>query len=94
MIGPVSLRDLVEKIDGFDGKLSVLRYFDQVLGAESKCFLTDLDEEGNPPAGLREFMDVWHIREVIHGKCKLAGLEKPDVSTKVQLLLDYVENDA
>ena len=94
MIGPMSLYEFVERLDSFDDELTVFRKPNGDLTRESLIFLINVDEEEEEAQGLKEFIDVWHIRDVIEGKSKLTGMANPDVPTKLQLLLDYAENGA
>jgi hypothetical protein len=93
MIGPMSLRQLVQDVDSLNDELTVFWEPEGALSSESPVYLVDLNEEDEPD-GLREFIDVWHVRDVIRGKSSVAGLVDPDVSTKTDLLLDYAEKGA
>ena len=93
MIGPMTLLQLVEDVDSLDDELTVFWNPDESLASDSAVFVVDLDEE-DEPEGLKEFIDVWHIRDVIKGKSSLAGLDAPNAEAKTALLLDYAETGA
>ena len=93
MIGPMTLQQVVEEVDSLDDELTIFWKADGDLSSDSTVFAVNLDEE-EEPEGLREFMDVWHVRDVIKGKSAVAGISDPDVATKLALLLDYAENGA
>lgn len=93
MVGPITLRELVEIANSLNGEWTVFRKPEEELSVNSVVFVVNLDEE-DEPEGLREFIDIWHISDVIAGKSRVFGLNNPDVAVKVDLLIDYVKNGA
>ena len=93
MIGPMTLRQFVEDMDSLDDELTIFWTTDGDISGDSIVFLVDLNEEDEPDE-LKEFIDVWHARDVIKGKISVAGLVDPDLFTKTNLLLNYAENGA
>jgi len=93
MVGPMTLQQLVQDVDSLEDELTVFRNPEEDLSANSEIFVVDLEDE-DEPEGLKEFIDIWHIQDVIKGKAMVAGITDPDVSTKTNLLIDYAKNGA
>jgi hypothetical protein len=65
------------------------------LAADTKVLVVDLEEEESDTIeGFGEFLDVWHAKEIIDRKASLAGIENPNTNQKVNLLIEYAENNA
>jgi hypothetical protein len=90
----MKLIEVVEKLATFGDELTMFIESCDVLTADTKVLIVDLDDESDSIDGFREFLDVWHAIETVKGKASLAGVENPTASEKVELLIQYAENNA
>jgi hypothetical protein len=90
-------RELIEKLPDLNRSSSVYVENGRPLESDSTVQVVDIPEEADEPPvvpGMRCFMDVWHIREVLSGKAQLQGLDAPTIDQQVQMLLSFAKQGA
>jgi hypothetical protein len=89
------LKDIISKLQGFDSEATLFIMPNEPIHPEMRAAIVQIpDDDTLPPevAGLRVFLDVWHVREVLDGKTRLAGLSAlPSVDQQIQFLREYAE---
>ncbi len=93
----MTLKELIQNLPELDRSSTVYVEDDQPLKASSKVQLIDIPEEADlPPTvpGMRCFMDVWQIRDVLSGKARLHRLEEATIDQQLEMLLSFAKHDA
>jgi hypothetical protein len=93
----MTLRALIESLPKLDRSSSVYVEQEQHLKADSEVQLVTIPKEAESPpaiAGMRCFMDVWQIREVLSGKAQLNGLDTATADQQVEMLLSFASRGA
>lgn len=93
----MTLRDVITNLASYNGGQTIFLDRMSVLSADTKAVVAWMPEDDSPPEeakGLGIFIDVWHARDVIEGKSRLAKIAQPTVDQKVALLIEFVKQGA
>lgn len=94
----MTLRDAISNLNRFRSSDTLFVVAGQPLHADISTVVAAIPEDDSIPAeaaGHRIFLDVSHVREVLSGKARLAGLrEEPTLEQKLDFLLQYATNGA
>lgn len=93
----MTFREVIEKISSFDDEQTIFLDRQTELCADTPAVVAWISEDESHPDeanGLSVFLDIWHAREVIEGKARLAKLSKPSTAQKLNLLIEYAKKDA
>ena len=91
----MNLRDAISQLRQADDDATLFIGRDGPIRADMPAAIGQIAEDDTQPPeadGLRVFLDVWHVREVLDGKAGLAGLSAPTIEQQIQLLREYAEN--
>ena len=93
----MTLREVVEQLSSYDEEQTIFLNRQVELSADTPAVVAWIPEDDSHPdeaEGLTIFLDIWHAREVIEGKARLAKLQQPSVSQKIGLLIEYARKGA
>ena len=94
----MNLQEAVDRLDSFDRDAHIFASPERPLTSETAVFVGHFDDDDEPPEeaqGLREFLDVWHAKDMLKGKARLLNIEHPmSPEQKIELFLSVVANDA
>ena len=94
----MQLQDAITQLDSFDRDAHIFACPERPLHAASTVVVghfTEDDELPQEAKGLREFLDVWHAKEMLVGKARLMKIEEPlTPEQRIKLFLSVVANDA
>ena len=93
----MTLRELIEKLPDLDRSSSVYVERGRPLESTSTVRVIDIPEEADEPPmvpGMRCFMDVWHVRDVLSGNAQLQGLDAPTIDQQIEILLSFAKHGA
>jgi hypothetical protein len=92
-----TLREIIERIDEFDEDQTVYLDRSSELTPDTLGIVVWAPEDDSVPQeakGLKCFLDVWHIKEVVEGKARLKKLSRPTLDETVELLIEYAKTGA
>ena len=93
----MNLEDAIDKLSDLSDDEHLFVANESPLTPKSIVYVGEFDEDENAPPQaieLREFMDIWQVKEVIAGKKQLAQENGTwDTKRKVEALLEYISND-
>ena len=94
----MKLKEAIDQLSQFEDDEHLFVTNERSLSPESLVYIGEFDEEDNPPTEakeLREFMDIWQVRDVIAGKKQLSKDSTAwNTERKINALLEYINNDA
>ena len=94
----MQLQDAITQLDLLDRDAHIFACPERPLHAASTVVVGHFTVDGEPPheaKGLREFLDVWHAKEMLEGKVRLMKIEDPlTPEQRVKLFLSAVAKDA
>lgn len=93
----MTFRDVIEQLSSFDDEQTIFLDRQAELCADTPAVVAWIPEDDSHPDeanGLSVFLDIWHAREIIEGKARLAKLSQPSTTQKLDLLIEYAKKDA
>ena len=96
-LSKTTLREIVANLRSFDDEQSVFLDRSERLSPETHGAVVWYSEIGKEPpevAGLKCFMDIWQIKDVLKGKASLLGLTAPTVEQQVEMLVSFAVKGA
>ena len=93
----MDLSELIFQIGLLDNDSVVFVESSVSLSPETAVIIVPLeqyDQPGESPGRYREFMDVWHIKEVLAGKAALNDCSSPTRAQSVEWILEYSRKGA
>jgi hypothetical protein len=91
----MNLRDAISQLRQADHDATLFVGCDGPIRADMPAAIGQMSEDNTLPPesdGLRVFLDIWHVREVLEGKAALAGFSAPTIEQQIQHLREYAEN--
>lgn len=94
----MTLREAIRDLNTFRSSDTLFVATDETLRPDISTVVASIPEDDSIPdsaAGHRIFLDVSHVRDVLIGKARLAGLrDEPTLEQKIEYLLQYAANGA
>ena len=96
----MKLCDVIRDLHKLNDEETVFIKTDHPLSPDTEAKIVFLDEEDDEEVipeevgGMKCFMDVWHIKEVINGKSMLNKIDSPTLDQKIEFIINYARNGA
>jgi hypothetical protein len=94
----MKLQDAIAQLDSLDRDAHIFASPERPLHAGTTAVVGHFTEDDEPPEeaqGLREFLDVWHAKDMLDGKMRLLKIEEPiSPERRMELFLSVVADDA